>query len=142
MRAYWRLLAVIRVGPGSGRANSPSLDWRVLGAHAQDSHLRVTRESSLPSATRAPESNAASVRATVGDGDSTDEERRFLERCRLSHDPAHQRSSLAHRGGYPVLGLAQTHRRLRLRSGGSVGATALVAVRADRRSIDHRRLVG
>jgi predicted transcriptional regulator len=43
-----------------------------------------------------PESNAASVRSMVGDGDSTDKERRFLERCRFHDAAPHQSSRLAY----------------------------------------------
>ena len=106
-----------------------------MGGPAQASRLRVARGAFADS----PLSHAG-VRAMVGHGDSTDKERRFLERCRF-HDPASgQWSGLADRGNHPVLGLAQTRHRLRLGGGRGVGAAALVAVSVDRRSVDHRRL--
>ncbi len=76
----------------------------------------------------------------VGDGDSTDKERRFLERCRFHDAASRQSSGLAHRGSHPVLGLAQARHRFRLGGGRGVGAAAVFAVRPDRRSLDHRRL--
>ena len=76
----------------------------------------------------------------VGDGDSTDEERRFLEPCRFRDSAPRQWPALAYRGNHSLLGLAQAGYRLRVGRGRGVGSAALVSVSADRRSLDHRRL--
>ena len=76
----------------------------------------------------------------LGDGDSTDEERPLLERCRFHDSGPRQSGGPAHRGNHSVVGLEEARHRLRLGRARGAGPPAALPLSADRRSADRRRL--
>ena len=76
----------------------------------------------------------------VGNGDSTDEERLLLERCRFHDVAPRQWAGLTHRGRHSLLGLAPTRHRLHLRGCRGAGAAAIFDFSVDRHPVGRRRL--